>query len=526
MKALVSVLCLAVGFSLSAVAGPGSETAAVRQLTLDEAVQIALRQNPQIEKSRQEIERTRGVVIEVRAQALPRVSSTATYTQQDPALLEGSFGGGGAGAASSEFSGEGVENSEQMEIETASAADVQLDEANGASAEQRGPERAAVAQNRDQQAQQGGGSLQDKSWRVAFEVRQVIYAGGQVRAAMKIARLTEDTAYYQLRDTIDRVIAQVRTEFYTVILNRRLIDVQQESVALLRDQLADQQARLEAGTVPRFNVLRAEVELANQAPLLIRARNEYQVAQLRLAKTLGIDYDRTRPGKPPIDVAGSLAEPSPRIGLAPALATAAARRPFLKIQRQQMLIDVQRIQVALAGYKPRVDVSAGYEFRNSRLAEDLAETVNGWFFGVTGRWDIFDGFETHGQVKQAKARLESSRVNYEDSIRQVEFEVQQAWLRLEEARETIESQQKNVEQAAEALRLAGERLEAGAGTQLDVLDARVALTRARVTVLQAQFDYNTALAEFERVTATATEYPETFADPMATRARARAVKKR
>jgi outer membrane protein TolC len=85
---------------------------------------------------------------------------------------------------------------------------------------------------------------------------------------------------------------------------------------------------------------------------------------------------------------------------------------------------------------------------------------------------------------------------------------------MRQAQETIESQQKNVEQALEALRLATERLDAGAGTQLDVLDARVALTRARITELQARADYQIALAEFDRVTATDTVYEESFRDPL------------
>ncbi len=517
-------LCTLLFVSVPVLAG--SEAPGALRLTLDEAVQLALRQNPQIEKSRQEIERTRGVVIEVRAQALPQVSSTATYNQQDPALLEGSFGGGGS---SSMLGGgaAGVDGTAQGEL----AAGQQQGGSTATDTNQPGADQSGGAANFEQGEAQGGQqggsfSVQDKSWRVAFEVRQVIYAGGQVRAALKIAKFTGDSAYFQLRDTVDQVIATTRTQFYTILLNRQLIEVQRQSVALLEDELEDQRNRFEAGTVPKFNVLRAEVELANQRPVLIRARNDYVVAQLRLAKTLAIDYDRTVAGRPPIEAVGALESASVVPPLAAALAVAVERRPFLKVQRQQMLIEVQRIKVAIAGYKPRVSANGGYEFRNSRFSDDLTETVNGWFFGVTGTWDIFDGFETYGQVKQAKARLESAKVNYEDSTQQVALEVQQVWYQLQEAVETIESQQKNVEQATEALRLARERLDAGAGTQLDVLDARVALTRARVTELQARFDYNSARAEFDRVTATGTQVAETFDDPVVKRARAKAEKSR
>ena len=144
----------------------------------------------------------------------------------------------------------------------------------------------------------------------------------------------------------------------------------------------------------------------------------------------------------------------------------------------------------------------------------MSEVVNGWFFGVTGNWEIFDGLATFGRTQQARSRLETARLNYLDSLQQVELEVQTAFARMRQAQETIESQQKNVEQALEALRLATERLDAGAGTQLDVLDARVALTRARITELQARADYQIALAEFDRVTATDTVYEESFRDPL------------
>ena len=97
-------------------------------------------------------------------------------------------------------------------------------------------------------------------------------------------RRATDASLYALRDTIDQVIATVRQQFYQVILNKALIGVQEESVHLLEAQLKDQQNRFEAGTVPRFNVLQAEVALANQQPALITARNNYRIAQLQLAK--------------------------------------------------------------------------------------------------------------------------------------------------------------------------------------------------------------------------------------------------
>ena len=144
----------------------------------------------------------------------------------------------------------------------------------------------------------------DKTWQVTFEVRQVIYSGGQVRAAINIAKFTEDSSYWQLRDVIDQVIAKTRSQFYTVLTNRSLITVAEETVKLQEDLLKDQKNRFEAGTVPRFNVLRAEVELANVVPTLIRAKNDYLISEIDLAKTLGLDPGPG--GRPTFNVVGAV----------------------------------------------------------------------------------------------------------------------------------------------------------------------------------------------------------------------------
>ena len=456
-------------------------------LTLDNAVSIALRQNPDLLRSLKEIERTRGQVIEVRAQALPQVGLHANYFQQDKDLVELSGGGSNSGSSFTDSAGNTISLGSGFD-----------------------------------NASRGG----DKSWQVTMEARQLLYSGGQVSAALKIAKFTEDQSYYLLRDTVDRVIATVRTQFYRVLLNRRLITVAEESVALLGDQLKDQQNRLEAGTVPRFNVLQAEVALANSQPDLIRARNNYLVAQLELSRTLGLEASKSATGKPTFTAVGELSAHDRKIGLQNALTAARAHRPFLKAQQQTIFSEEQQITVAKAGLKPRLEANAGYEMRNSRLTDDLSKEANGWFFGVTGDWAIFDGFATKGKVIQAQARLSTAKITYADSVLQVELEVQQAYARLQEARELITSQAKVVEQADEALRLARERLSAGAGTQLDVLNAQVALTRARTTQQEALYDFNVALAEFDRATGASTVYSNSFKDPLVETIRAEKAKNR
>ncbi|MGI8482248.1 MAG: TolC family protein, partial [Chthoniobacterales bacterium] len=297
------------------------------------------------------------------------------------------------------------------------------------------------------------------------------------------------------------------------LLNRALIGVQEESVNLLRSQLQDQQNRFDAGTVPRFNVLQAQVALSNQYPDLIAAKNNYRISQLQLAKTLGLDFDPTRGDSSPIEAVGELQYQNRSMPLTRAIEVAKERRPFLKQQKASIFSDAERVRVARAGFFPQINATAGSQVRSSAFSDNPRDVSSGYVFGATGNWAIWDWGQTYGRMKQARALLEEAKITYDDAIRQVELEVQQAYSNLQRGLELIQSQAKNVDQAEEALRLASARLSAGAGTQLEVLNSRVEVTRAQSTRLQALYTYNAAVAEFDRVTATEITYSTQLDEP-------------
>lgn len=454
---------LALAWAPLSVAGPSTTGGDdFRPLTLEECVNIALQRNPAILRAQQDIERTRGLVIEVRSQILPQLGVAGNYQQLDPNLADGGRSG-------------------------------------GSSAEGGVP----------------GFVGQDKSWTITFQATQLLYSGGGVTSALRGARYAEQAAYYRLANTIDQIVAEVKQQFYEILLNKNLITVQEESVALLQSQLEDQENRFAAGAVPRFNVLRAEVAVANALPDLIRARNRYRISQLELAKTLGLERRTEIVGEDILPIVGELEIPpfdAPPVE--DALNLALENRPSLKAQRDNILVEVEQIRVAASGYFPRLEAVGGYEFSSSRFSQQLTDVIDGWFFGFQGSWNIFDGLETAGKVRQAQASLESARIDYDDSVLEVELEVQEVYSGLRESRELLESQEKNVELAAEALRLAEVRLDAGTATQLDALDARLALTTAQVTELEARFEYNLALIRYELATASGVRYEYRRNEPL------------
>src|SRR5205807_9317389 len=269
-----------------------------------------------------------------------------------------------------------------------------------------------------------------------------------------------DSAYFAFRNILDQLIATVKTQFYQIVVNRELITVNEQSVHLLESQLKDQQNRFEAGTVPRFNVLQAEVALYNQLPLLITAQNNLRIAKITLAKTLGLDFQPGLGENPPLEAVGQMPYVPRTISLASAIEVGKERRPFLKQARANVLNQKQQVRAATGQWLPTVTATGGGEWVSSPTNSSFGDISKGWLAEVQGSIPIWDSGAIAGQVIQQRALLFEAKNTYDDDARQVELEIQQAYSNLLQNRELIQSQEKNVEQAEEALRLAKARLDA------------------------------------------------------------------
>jgi outer membrane protein len=338
----------------------------------------------------------------------------------------------------------------------------------------------------------------DQRWAASLRLVQSIYEGGRITSGWRAARLTEEQALLQYQAVIAEALLAVRTAYYDALLGTQQITVQEASVALLEKELQDTRRRYEAGTVPQFNVLRAEVELAGARPGLIRARNTYRIAKNTLIHQLGYQIPTNMWDNIPIELSDRLEAEPFEIDIASALGRAIQSRPEIAVLGKAERLRTEDIRAAQAGYRPSVQLFAGYGSRSSQFTDDLTRDVSGWHAGAQLNWDIFDGFLTKGKIQQARALRDRARTEVEDTTRQIELEVRTAYSTFMEAREVLESQRKVQEQAEESLRLATSRAEAGTGTQLDVLNAQTALTQARTTQIQALRDYLVAKARLLR----------------------------
>ncbi|HTY86791.1 MAG TPA: TolC family protein [Candidatus Acidoferrum sp.] len=423
-----------------------------RPLSLADCLNLALQQNGTILKAKNDLEAQQGVVVQTRAVALPQLSARGQY-----------------------------KDTERSSIENFPNAP----------------------------------SSPDQNWNANIQLVQSIYEGGKLVAAFKAATATKKQAIAQFQTVRDDTLLAVRLAYYDVLLAAQQIIVNQASVELLQQELDDQKRRYAAGTVPKLNVLRAEVALANQRPALIQAQNSYRNAKNNLCNLLGYNLPRAVWEDIPLDLTDKLdASPYP-VDLPAAIQQALDRRTELIALRQTEELQRLSVVTAKAGYKPNLSVFAGYTWINAQFTPpvELDHSIDGYNVGAQLSWDLFDGMLTRGKVIQAKANYAKSKTDLEDKGRQIELEVRTTYSDFLTARETLESQTKVQEEAEEALREAKARADAGTGTQLDVLDAQTSLTQARTTEVQALHDYDAARARLERAIGAEMLQPGSFASP-------------
>jgi outer membrane protein TolC len=440
------VVTLAVGWLCPAPASQdqtSSQQASILNapMSLADALNIALKQSPTILKAQKDLEASQGVVIQTRAIAIPRLEASGNYSA----------------------------------IETSDV-------------------------DRPPTTIPGFTFGTDQSWATRIRLTQSIYEGGRIASSLRTAKLIEERSALDYQTAIADTVLAVQVAYDDVLLYAQLITVQEASIELLTRELTDTTRRFNAGTVPRFNVLRAEVELANARPKLIRARNRYRISRNVLVNTLGFNLPKEVTEDIPMTLTGKLDADAYNIELGRAIALGLERRPELGSLRKVQSLRQEDIVNARAGYKPSFQAFAGYDAHSSIFSSDLTTEVHGWITGVEMNWDLFDGFRTKGRVKEAQAQFEKAGVEFDEAQRRIELEVRTAYSTFIESAEVLKSQQLAVEQAEEAVRLASARSSAGTGTQLDVLSAQTALTDARTTQVQALYDYSVARSRLDRAT--------------------------
>lgn len=315
-----------------------------------------------------------------------------------------------------------------------------------------------------------------------------LYSGGRVEGQIDQAKRGVGVADLGVEKTKQQLKLDTTTAYFTILQTKNLVEVNQQSVSNLQEHLNSVQAKYDVGVVAKSDVLRAEVELANAQQNLIKAQNNYDLAVAGLLNTMTID-----PGTE-LALKDTLSYNKYDKTLDDSL-QAAQTRPDVAQAEENVKISETAVKMAKSGKLPSVSLSASNGWNGSVLP---GSGDDDWSVGLSASWSIFDAGSTSAKVKQADASLDKAKEQLVQVKNSAALEVRQNYLSMQEAEKRIDTNKVAVGKAEEDLVIAREKYNAGVGTNLDVIDAQLALTQAKTNEIQALFDYNVNVAKIDK----------------------------
>ena len=316
-----------------------------------------------------------------------------------------------------------------------------------------------------------------------------LYSGGKNQANIRSAELGVDTALLTTERGRENLKLQVVKAYYDALQARKTIDVDQESVDNYRAHLTNVQQLYSAGSKARIDVLRTSVQLSDAQQTLIKAQNAYEVDLATLRNLLNIDRNE------PLNLTTDFSYEEFDTAMDEAIAYAHLHRKDLLVDAYKVEQKEQSVKAAKAGYLPSVDLSMGTTQAND--FHPSSDSALSFSAGVGVSWQIFDSGVTRAQVDSAETELDIAKLNLQKDRETTDLELRQAYYNMREAEKRFKSTSDAVQQAEEDYYIAREKYRAGEGLMLDIIDAQLALSTARLNYISAQYDYARYKAEVE-----------------------------
>jgi len=409
------------------------------KIRLSEAIEIALKQSPDLATAQENVKVARAAVRQSEALFYPQLRLSETYTASD--------------------------NPTQSFMMTLNQRSLNLAEANF--------NRPGDADN----------------FNTKFLSTYSLYSGGKNRASRQATLFQLDVKQEMFKAAQSDLIFEVTRAFLDILKAREFVRVEEEAVTHMKTNYEVAENRFAQGAALKTDVLDAKVKLSEAEENLVRARNSLSVAESIFCNVLGLSGEEsiTAEDSPEImdkilsDETGSLVE-SPM------------NRPEIIAAEIMVLSAEKRLRAIEAEHAPRINALASYDLDSG----DVSRFEDSWFAGLGVELDLFDGYLTQGRILEARANLEIAENQLRKTRLSVRLEVKQAQLNLEASKARLQTTSQAVLLAEESVKITRDRYASGLVLMTQLLDSEAAFTAARQRHITAASDYQLAVAALKK----------------------------
>ncbi len=406
-------------------------------LTMEEAVELAIRRNPEMLVALEDLAELQGKITEVRSGAYPQVTFQGYgLRMRDPSIL----------------------NSSSFDKVPKEFKDALVPSANN-------------------------------MFDMGINVKQPIYNAGKVRTALRLAEesLSEKGAVSDsVRQQLTFKVFQAFNDLLLAEANRAVV---RETHAQRVKHLEQARNRFKNGVATEIDVLRSEVNVANMEPELIRADNQVRLARAAINNLIMVDLEA------PTQIAGSLEyRPWAVASLAEIQKLTLENRPELQAARRLLRQAELTLSLARAENKLTVDLESQWGYAVREPQNFFNNDFSRWNFTFSFKLPLFDSGRKSGLIAQALARYRAAGQRLAQLENAYRLEVKQAYDDMQSSAKAIAAAKLSVSQAEKVLTLMQANYQYGAATTLDVQDSQTALALARNAQIGATYEYEMAKA--------------------------------
>jgi outer membrane protein len=436
-----------------------AQTSASTPLTLEKAVQLAVRNNPDLRTSRLEQEKAGGRVLEAWGNALPAVDISSQYVH----LIDKPV---------SYFPDYLIYPLYKIMDTTA-----RFPKATG---------QLILLPGSMSPGFTAGASL---------TVRQILF-NGAVIVGVGAANTYSSLAGELYRVKTVETVAKVKKVYYGALLAREVLELTRSSLKNAEDNLKNVRLMKSQGIISEYDELRATVGVENVRPMVIQTENGYELALDALRNTIGMVENES------LTLVDSLSfQAVDDLIIANADNIVMESNPGLRVVQRQIDLNGAAVSAERSSYLPTILAFGSYQYQG--IKNEFNFSTNDFYkssqVGLSLSLNLFQGLQTYARVEQAQLEQQKSEEQKIALERNLKTGVHSVKNNLQQARKRLEVQDKTIELASRGYRIVTTRFLSSAATQLEVNDAELALTQAKVNRVQAVYDYLVAAADLDQL---------------------------
>jgi outer membrane protein len=442
---LIAALC-----ARSSYAQPSLEPGA--QLTLGQAIEVALHNHPRGLAARSEAASVGETVGEARSQLLPQVYGSAQY-----------LGATDNGIGDASYLNPGYV-----------------------------PRFPGMAHNRSAAASQT--FVPGNNYETALGASQFLFDFGRRRGVVQQREYESSAAHAASKFTDLDLTYETSQRYFALLAAHQKVKVYEKAVAERAEDLHAAQVKASAGLVPQIDASTAQAELERAKVELLDAQNLVQTSKAALDNAMGLGPEATD-----YKLAGVLTYRALSGDVETYYATALQMRPDLAEIEDQARAEGAKITQYRSDFFPTVNAVAGYNALGTGTP-----AANNYDAGIVINWPIFNGFETEHQISEAKFHREALRHQIEALRHRIYLEVKSTFLDWQASLERIRRMELTVAASRARLELATKRYDAGLGNIIELTDAERFYIEDDAAYIDALYGYAVTKAALDLATASPT----------------------